>query len=332
MCEVFVKKGRKSKMSTKSRLLALLSENTEKYISGQQAADMLGVSRAAVNKAATALRNEGYNICGRTGLGYSLREKADILTEASVSLGISVPCRLHVYDSVKSTNDVAKELTPGSVPEVVIADSQTGGRGRLGRSFSSPSGSGIYMSVCLKPDFELDKSLFVTMAAAVAVSRAIEKVTGKKPRIKWVNDLFLGSKKICGILTEAQTSLESGQIDRLIIGIGVNCFFEKRPRRGNRKRASYPASDFHRQKIYDRIPQKVLHLRKGYTDLRLRRQKRHTCPGHRHRPRRRPCRGIHGRPSHEGNNDHNFRRGVRKGRVAEAALSLARCGSQANLG
>lgn len=216
-------------MSTKSQLLALLSENTGKYISGQQAADMLGVSRAAVNKAATALRNEGYNICGRTGLGYSLREKADILTEASVSSGISVPCRLHVYDSVKSTNDVAKELTPESVPEVVIADSQTGGRGRLGRSFSSPSGSGIYMSVCIKPDFELDKSLFVTMAAAVAVSRAIEKVTGKKPRIKWVNDLFLGNKKICGILTEAQTSFESGQIDRLIVGIGVNCFPGKFP-------------------------------------------------------------------------------------------------------
>ena len=211
-------------MSTKSQLLALLNENIGKYISGQKAADMLNISRTAVNKAATTLRKEGYPIYSRTGLGYSLREKADLLSEAAISSALSVPCSLHVYDSVKSTNDVAKELTPDSVPEVVIADTQTCGRGRLGRSFSSPSGSGIYMSFCIKPDFELDKSLFVTMAAAVAVSRAIEKVTGKKPRIKWVNDLFLGSRKICGILTEAQTSLESGQIDRLIIGIGINCF------------------------------------------------------------------------------------------------------------
>lgn len=211
-------------MSTKSQLLALLNENTGKYISGQKAADMLGISRAAVNKAATSLRKEGYPIFSRTGLGYSLRGKIDILSESSIGAGVKVPCRLHVYDTVDSTNDIAKKLEPSGGMNVVIADAQTKGRGRLGRSFSSPSGTGLYMSFAIKPDFDLNESLYVTMAAAIAVCRAIETVSGKKPKIKWVNDLFLGNKKICGILTEGQTNFESGKIDKLIIGIGINCF------------------------------------------------------------------------------------------------------------
>ena len=266
-------------MSTKSQLLALLSENTGKYISGQKAADMLNISRAAVNKAASALRKDGYAIYSRTGLGYSLREKADLLTEASISAGLCVPCRLHVFESVTSTNDLAKDLTPEDSAEIVIADSQTRGRGRLGRSFSSPSGTGLYMSVCIKPDFDLNKSLFVTMAAAVAVCRAIEKTAGKRPRIKWVNDLFLEGRKICGILTEAQTSFESGQIDKLIIGIGVNCFPGSFPE--DVSEIAGPISDdpmaFSRSALATEIINELMTLLQSFTDRKFLTEYRRTC-------------------------------------------------------
>ena len=130
-----------------------------------------------------------------------------------------------VMDEVDSTNLEIKRLAQDGAKDgtVVIADRQSSGRGRLGRSFFSPAGSGIYMSILIKPSFEEERAVIVTTAVSVAVCRAIEKDSGKRPLIKWVNDLYLNGKKICGILTEAIRDARSGKIEYIVIGIGVNC-------------------------------------------------------------------------------------------------------------
>ena len=211
-------------MTTKTSLLRLLSENTGSFVSGETVADSLGVSRAAVSKACQALRDDGYDIESRTNKGYMLKESVSLLTYDGISSNIKVPCELEVYDVVDSTNEAAKKTELSDLPKVIISDRQTAGKGRLGRRFESPAGTGLYMTFVFRPKFDIRRSLFVTMASAVGTARAIEKVTGTQPGIKWVNDLYLNGKKICGILTEAQSDFETGMIDRLITGIGVNCF------------------------------------------------------------------------------------------------------------
>ena len=218
-------------MTTKSKILRLLTENAGSPVSGQKMAEDCKVSRNAVWRAINQLKKEGYPIEGRTNSGYVLTRSGSALTHSEVVSWLSEDCDILIYDSVTSTNDVAKTLPLGDRPAVLIADQQTAGKGRLGRSFSSPAGTGLYMSILFRPKFELSKSLYVTMAAAVAVCRAIETVQKSAglpedphTEIKWVNDIFYKGKKVCGILTEAQTNFESGEIDRLIIGSGINCF------------------------------------------------------------------------------------------------------------
>ena len=131
----------------------------------------------------------------------------------------------YVYlKETESTNKYAKELAKKGYPEftVVIADRQTGGYGRMGRSFHSPDSSGLYMSIVLRPDISPEKSLYITTAAAVSVSRAIEEISDKKTGIKWVNDIFIDSKKVCGILTES--GFNGNTLDYAILGIGVNIY------------------------------------------------------------------------------------------------------------
>ncbi len=211
-------------MSTKTELLALLKENLGTPVSGQQAADRLGVSRNAVWKAVSHLKEEGYPIESRTKAGYCLTALPDILSQEEVERGVTADIDVVVEDVVTSTNDLVKEAEWTGRPVVVIANRQTGGRGRLGRKFESPGGTGVYISFGMKPEFSIAHSPFVTMAAAVAVCRAIRKVVGIDVDIKWVNDLYYNRKKVCGILTEAQTNIENGVIDKLILGIGINCF------------------------------------------------------------------------------------------------------------
>ena len=211
-------------MSTVEKLLELLKNNRETSLSGQKIGDAIGISRSAVWKAVEQLRNEGFEIESRPHVGYRLLSVPDLLSESEIGRYISSPCDLSVYDTVDSTLRIAAEYPLGSKPLYIAADCQTAGRGRLGRSFASPSGSGLYLTLAFRPEFEINKALYVTMAAAVAAAKAIEKVCGISPEIKWVNDLFYKGRKICGILTEAKTSLEVGHIDSLLIGIGINCF------------------------------------------------------------------------------------------------------------
>ncbi len=136
---------------------------------------------------------------------------------------------LMLFDSVGSTNDLLREMAKKDKPEgtVVIANEQTAGKGRRGRNFFSPSGSGIYMSILLRPQMQVSDSLYVTTAAAVAVSRAIEKVCGVKTSIKWVNDIYIDDRKVCGILAEAATVPKSPMAQYIILGIGVNLYLPK---------------------------------------------------------------------------------------------------------
>ena len=211
-------------MSTKLSLLKILSENKSNYISGQELAAQLGVSRNSVWKAIKKLQEQGYRIDSRPATGYRLIDSGDVISPDYIRENISHPCSVHVVEKTDSTNNLAKAIKDCSVPQIIISNEQTAGRGRLGRSFHSPVGAGLYMTIAFQPDFGLDRAMLTTAMSAVAATRAIEKVTGLRTRIKWVNDIYLGGKKVCGILTEAESNFETGRIEKIIVGAGINCF------------------------------------------------------------------------------------------------------------
>lgn len=213
-------------MSTKDSVIKALKENRGKFISGEELSNSLGISRTAVWKAMKALREEGYSIEAVTNRGYMMIEKSWQITEDS--LKACLPGRyknnpIYVYDTIDSTNIKARQLTLEKTGHgtVVIAKQQTEGRGRLGRSFFSPA-EGLYISIIIKPNLSLEKSLLVTSAAAAAVAESIEETAGCEALIKWVNDIYVNNKKVCGILTEGISDLETGQIEYLVIGAGIN--------------------------------------------------------------------------------------------------------------
>ncbi|MEN6563990.1 MAG: biotin--[acetyl-CoA-carboxylase] ligase, partial [Christensenella sp.] len=133
---------------------------------------------------------------------------------------------LHVYDTVTSTNLVLRELAGKGAPEgtVVVAARQTGGRGRMGRSFYSPENTGVYVSLLLKPKIVPEDATLITTTAAVAVCEAVELLSDRKAQIKWVNDVFVDGKKICGILTEGSFDMESGMFEYAVLGTGINVY------------------------------------------------------------------------------------------------------------
>ncbi|WP_326909542.1 biotin--[acetyl-CoA-carboxylase] ligase [Sedimentibacter sp. MB31-C6] len=214
-------------MTVKNEVLHILEENKGKNISGQELANILCVSRTAIWKAIKSLQQEGYLINAASNKGYSLSYTSDVISSEGIRLFLcekfkNIP--ISVYKSLSSTNTEAKAeiIQKGIHGTVVISEEQTNGRGRFGRKFFSPPNTGIYMSIILKPNLNISNSVLITTAAAVAVCLAIDKFTEKKPQIKWVNDIYIENKKICGILTEAVTDFESGTIDSIVIGIGLN--------------------------------------------------------------------------------------------------------------
>lgn len=211
-------------MSTKTELLKYLDRNFGVYVSGEKLAKELGISRAAVNKAARALRQSGYKIYSRTSQGYCLREKVDILSEASVETILNHPCKVKVFDSIASTNNYVKTFDVSDTPIAVISDKQNAGLGRLGRWPDIEKGTALHLSISFSPDFDLGKTPFITMGTSIAVCHAIEEVCSVSPKIKWINDIYLHGRQVCEIVSEAQTHLESGKIHSLIIGVSINCF------------------------------------------------------------------------------------------------------------
>ena len=214
-------------MTVKARMLKLLEQHENELISGEAAAAELNCTRAAIWKAVKSLREEGYTIEAGPNKGYVLRGGSR-LSEEGIRLYLDHPdVPVKIYRELDSTNRAAKEAAfsgEAGHGALILARRQKSGRGRRGRSFYSPENAGLYMSIVLRPDRTLKEGLLITTAAATAVCRAVKKICGIDLGIKWVNDLYLHNKKVCGILTEAVTDFESGNIEFAVVGIGLNLY------------------------------------------------------------------------------------------------------------
>ena len=210
---------------TKDRVLDSLRSSGGSYVSGGALSAELSLSRTAVWKAVEQLRAEGFVIESAPKKGYRLLSGGDALTESGVRAYLRRrDLDLRVYKSISSTNTVLKQLAESGAAEgtVLLAEEQTAGRGRMSRSFFSPPRSGLYMSLLLRPHLSAQLSTRITACAAVAVAEAIEELTGCRAEIKWVNDVLVDGKKVCGILTEGSIDCESGLMHYAIVGIGIN--------------------------------------------------------------------------------------------------------------
>lgn len=218
----------------KENIISILESNKGLFISGEKIANDLKVSRTAIWKAIKSLKNDGYNINSVSNKGYALSKETDILSSKVIKnnmLKYADKFNFIIHKTVASTNIIARELAINGAESgtVVIAEEQTSGYGRNGKSFFSPYGIGIYMSIILNLEKEkkIFNSSFITTAAAMAVSKSIEEISNENTQIKWVNDVFINGKKVCGILTEGAFSFEDGKLDYAVIGIGVNVNFPK---------------------------------------------------------------------------------------------------------
>ena len=210
---------------TREDVLSLLWERADRYVSGEEISARLGVSRAAVWKAVAALRKAGYVIGSAPNRGYILHSDSDVLSEAGIRrwlrCGDIAP---RVYDTIPSTNTALKAMAAEGAPAglALVAAEQTAGRGRMGRSFYSPADSGLYLSLLLRPEMRAPEAVRLTAAAAVAAAETIEELSGRETQIKWVNDIYMEGRKVCGILTEASIDCENAMMRYVVVGLGVN--------------------------------------------------------------------------------------------------------------
>ncbi len=194
------------------------------FVSGEGLAEKYYVSRNSIWKAVKQLRDEGFEIEAVTNKGYCLKGDINKITAGAIKKGLKSEWSFEILPETDSTNNYAKELAISGKRNrtVVITEKQNGGKGRLGRPFYSPEGNGLYMSVLCRPEINVDCAPLITSFTAVAVAKAIEKLSGQDVNIKWVNDVYMNGKKICGILTEAGFDFEGGTVDYAVIGIGIN--------------------------------------------------------------------------------------------------------------
>ncbi|MCF6095953.1 biotin--[acetyl-CoA-carboxylase] ligase [Thermovorax subterraneus] len=208
-----------------NELLLLLLSKKGSYVSGEEISEKFGVSRTAIWKQVNHLRKLGYEIDSVPRVGYCLKKSPDLLLPEEI---IQNSCleflarKIYYYPSIGSTNDEAKKLAQNGAPHgtLVIAEEQTGGKGRLGRRWVSPPREGIWLSIILRPSMEPYEAPRITITCAVAAAKAIRKVTGIDCRIKWPNDLLVEGKKVAGILTEMSADMDS--INFVVVGIGIN--------------------------------------------------------------------------------------------------------------
>ena len=227
-------------MKTADAVLSALSkpETADGFISGEALAERSGVSRQAVWKAVKQLRLQGTRIEAVTNRGYRLTGAGGLLSEKAVASLIdeALGARVYVYQKIDSTNTEAKRRLAETSDvrsldhTVIVASSQTAGRGRLGRAFYSPDGSGLYLSIIYAPKEKIESPALLTATAAVGVCRALLSVYEADAKIKWVNDIFMRGKKVSGILTEGLTDFERGGISCAVVGIGVNIAPQNFPR------------------------------------------------------------------------------------------------------
>lgn len=202
------------------------------YISGQELCEKFGVSRTAVWKHMKALREEGYVIDSVSNKGYKLVKCPDVLSADDIESSLSTSWlgrTVKVMKSVDSTNLEARRLAEAGVPHgtLVVAEEQTSGKGRRGRSWVSVPGQGVWMSFVLRPDIELENSSMLTLVAALAVEKGIKEAAGIDGRIKWPNDVLVNGKKVCGILTELSAQMD--ELNYIVVGIGINASIEQFP-------------------------------------------------------------------------------------------------------
>ena len=238
-------------MSTKEKVLKMLVEAKGQAVSGEVLAAECGVSRAAIWKAINTLREQGLQIEGTTNGGYQLKDDdifSDELFRQTFASNYPDFSESHIecFKEIDSTNTYAKQIlaecgnlrdSSGALTEagkkyhkaIFIAEKQTAGRGRLGRTFVSPEKTGIYISVIYAPKGGITNPARLTACAAVAICRAIKNVVGKlpegtsiEPQIKWINDIFVSGKKVCGVLAEGVANFESGMIEAAVVGMGIN--------------------------------------------------------------------------------------------------------------
>jgi BirA family biotin operon repressor/biotin-[acetyl-CoA-carboxylase] ligase len=211
-------------VTTDAQILAAL--RSADAVSGAELAQRLGISRAAIWARIEDLRQLGYEIDASPHHGYRLTGSPDLLLADDLASRLGEDCligrEIHVFKETASTNDVVERLARDGAKEgvVVFAESQTKGRGRLGRKWHSPAGQGLYFSVLLRPQLRPLEATQLTVVAATALLRAIEAITPVRPTIKWPNDLLIGGKKIAGVLTELSAELDT--IKHLILGIGLD--------------------------------------------------------------------------------------------------------------
>ena len=262
----------------KRKILHVLETNRGQFVSGEVLAESFNVSRAAIWKAVESLRREGHIITAITNKGYCLEQSSDILTAEGIMSNLSQDSkitRVICLAETDSTNNHAKKLAmtgEATHGTLIAANHQTAGRGRYGHKFDSPAGTGLYMSLVLRPDSDAEKFQMITIADAVAVCLAIEELypdSRGKLGIKWVNDVYFNGKKIAGILTEAVTGFESGEIESVITGIGVNVSTRKfTPDAANIAGALFSGRDipFGRDELCARIADHVMTFAENLND------------------------------------------------------------------
>ena len=212
-------------MTTDAKILSALRENPD-GVSGAELAEQLGISRAAIWSRVEDLRQVGFDISASPHFGYKIIGEPDALIadDLLARLGKTkiVGRDIKVFEQTTSTNDIVEKLARDGVKEgvVVFAESQTKGRGRLGRKWISPARRGLWFSILLRPDLRPQETTQLTVVSATALRRAIESETGLKPEIKWPNDILIGGKKVAGILTELSAELD--KVRYIILGIGID--------------------------------------------------------------------------------------------------------------
>lgn len=216
-------------MTIKEQVLLLLENHREKFFSGEEIARQLSISRAGVWKAVKVLQKEGYAIRAVNNKGYILQKSPDVLSAAFIEQELNksgIFLHVQVKKQVDSTNNVLKQYAADGEKRdmVLLAEEQSAGRGRRGRSFYSPEGTGLYMSLLLHPEASPEEAAMLTTLTAAAAAQAVEKVSGEETEIKWVNDVRMRGKKISGILTEGSSLLEEGKLEYVVVGIGINIY------------------------------------------------------------------------------------------------------------
>lgn len=212
-------------MSIDEKLIQVLHEKEDDFVSGEELAEHLGVTRTAIWNHISRLREIGYTIDALPHLGYRLTGIPDKMLPDEIRNVLQtdfIGRKIYAFDKTDSTNDIASRLAEAGEPEgaLVVAEQQAKGRGRLGRTWFSPKGKGLWFSIILRPGLPPSAAPQVTLAGAVACAKAVRDIAGLDALIKWPNDVVINNKKVCGILTEMNTDMD--RIRHVVMGVGMN--------------------------------------------------------------------------------------------------------------